>query len=256
MAKLVEIRGRVLGGDKPPLICTPLTGESEAAILSELNKILPKEPDLIEWRVDFFQGIGNLQEVISLVEKIREISGNTPILFTVRSQREGGQPIPLSDQEVVELYVAICQSRSIDIIDFELSNREEHLRVVREASRANGIKMIMSFHNFKLTPSPEVIQGKFAEAERVGADIAKVAVMPRNPEDVLSLLSLTLEAKNKLNMPVITMSMGGYGSLTRMFGWVFGSAVTFAVGENSSAPGQLPIEDLKTVLGIVQKSMI
>ena len=51
------------------------------------------------------------------------------------------------------------------------------------------------------------------------------------------------------------MSMGPYGSLTRLFGWTFGSALTFAVGASSSAPGQVPIEDLNTVLAILQKSM-
>ena len=49
--------------------------------------------------------------------------------------------------------------------------------------------------------------------------------------------------------------MGPYGSLTRMFGWAFGSALTFAVGAAASAPGQVPIEDLNTVLGLLQKSI-
>jgi 3-dehydroquinate dehydratase-1 len=51
------------------------------------------------------------------------------------------------------------------------------------------------------------------------------------------------------------MSMGPFGSLTRLFGWAFGSALTFAVGASSSAPGQVPVEDLNTVLAILQRSM-
>lgn len=79
--------------------------------------------------------------------------------------------------------------------------------------------------------------------------------MPQKLEDVLTLLSLTLDAQKYLRIPVISIAMGEYGSLTRMFSWVFGSAVTFAVGENSSAPGQVPIEDLKTVLAVTQKGL-
>jgi len=52
---------------------------------------------------------------------------------------------------------------------------------------------------------------------------------------------------------MITMSMGPLGSLTRMAGWMFGSTVSFAVGEKSSAPGQIPIEELRLVLDVTQR---
>ena len=144
---------------------------------------------------------------------------------------------------------------SADIVDFEMSNEPAHVRLVREVSRANGTKMIMSFHDFHHTPGLELLNQRFLEAERLGADIAKVAVMPRNLDDVLTLLNATLQSSQKLEIPLVSMSMGGYGSLTRMFGWVFGSAITFAIGGSSSAPGQVPIEDLNAVLGILRKSV-
>jgi 3-dehydroquinate dehydratase-1 len=92
-------------------------------------------------------------------------------------------------------------------------------------------------------------------ADQLGADVAKVAVMPRNLDDVLTLLTATHEASKKLRIPLVSMSMGPLGSLTRLFGWAFGSALTFAVGASSSAPGQVPVEDLNTVLAILQRSM-
>ncbi|UOF92753.1 type I 3-dehydroquinate dehydratase [Fodinisporobacter ferrooxydans] len=237
------------------MICTPLIGKDQDALVGELTKVIPKQPDLIEWRVDFFDGIANVNEVMDAAKRIKEIAGNTPILFTRRSHKEGGQPISLSEDEVVELYTTVCASQTVDLIDFELSNNPEHFQYLRKKSLENGIQMVASYHNFQSTPSSDVIVQKLTDAERAGADIGKVAVMPNSLEDVLTLLHGTLTAKSKLNIPVITMSMGGYGSLTRMFGGAFGSAVTFAVGENSSAPGQIPIEDLKTVLTIVQRSM-
>ena len=71
----------------------------------------------------------------------------------------------------------------------------------------------------------------------------------------LRLLSATLEASQKLDIPLVSMSMGAYGSVTRLFGSAFGSAMTFAIGAGSSAPGQVSIEDLSTVLGIVRKAL-
>jgi len=193
--------------------------------------------------------------VIALAASIKKAAAGIPLLFTRRSSREGGAEISLTEEEVVALYAAVCESRTVDIVDFEMSNNPAHIRQVREVSRANDTKMIMSFHNFHYTPGLELLNQRFFEAERLGADIAKVAVMPRNLEDVLTLLTATLQSSQKLKIPLVSMSMGGYGSLTRLFGWTFGSAMVFAIGGSSSAPGQVPIEDLNTVMGIVQKAI-
>ncbi len=105
------------------------------------------------------------------------------------------------------------------------------------------------------SPEPSVLDGKFLEAERLGADVAKVAVMPRDPQDVLTLLAATYRAGQTIGVPLITMSMGGVGSLSRIMGWVYGSAATFAVGKDSSAPGQIAIEDLRAVLATVRRAV-
>jgi 3-dehydroquinate dehydratase I len=91
--------------------------------------------------------------------------------------------------------------------------------------------------------------------EQAGADVAKVAVMPQGLEDVLTVLQATLDGQKKIRLPIISMSMGAYGSLSRLFGWVFGSSVSFAVGQKASAPGQVPIEDLKVVLDVLQRAL-
>lgn len=254
LGKPIELHGKPVSGGKFPLICTPLVGRTRDKILSEVQLILAKKPDILEWRVDFFEAISNTAEVISLAADIRQAAGGIPLLFTRRSANEGGEKISLSEEEVVALYKAVCESRSVDIVDFEMSNDRAHIQRVREVSKENDAKLILSFHDFHLTPGLELLNQRFLEAEQLGADIAKVAVMPRNLEDVLTLLTATLQSSQKLKIPLISMSMGGYGSLTRLFGWTFGSALAFAVGASSSAPGQVPIEDLNTVLGILQKS--
>jgi 3-dehydroquinate dehydratase-1 len=253
--RAIELHGQAVAGGKFPLICTPLVGRSSDAVLAELQLVLAKKPDILEWRVDFFESIGNTAAVIALAARIQQAAGGIPLLFTRRSIREGGEKIALSEEQVVALYAAVCASRHIDLIDFEMSNDPAHIRQLREVSKTHDVKLILSFHNFSLTPALEVLNQRFLQAEQLGADIAKVAVMPRQLEDVLTLLSATLQSSQTLKIPLISMSMGAYGSLTRLFGWTFGSALTFAVGASSSAPGQVPIEDLNTVLGILQKSI-
>ena len=254
-AKAIELRGKPVAGGKFPLICTPLVGRTREQILAEVQVVLAKKPDILEWRVDFFDGIANTSDVISVATAIKAGAAGIPLLFTRRSIREGGEKISLSEEKVIALYQAMCESRQIDLIDFEMGNDAAHIALVREAAKANDIKLVLSFHNFSFTPGLETLGQRFLQAEQLGADVAKVAVMPRSLEDVLTLLSATLSASQKLRIPLISMSMGPYGSLTRLFGWTFGSALTFAVGASSSAPGQVPIEDLNTVLAIVQKSL-
>ena len=253
--KPILVNGKPLGSGRFPAICTPLVGRTREQVLAEVALLVTKQPDLLEWRVDFFQEIGNVAAVVALANEIRRAAGGIPVLFTRRSITEGGEPIPLTEEQVVALIDAVCASRTVELVDFEMNNDPTHIALVRAATRAHGIGLVLSFHNFQSTPSQEVLSQRFAQAQSLGADVAKIAVMPQRLEDVLSLLGATLESSQKLDIPLVSMSMGGYGSLTRLFGWAFGSALGFAVGAAASAPGQVPIEDMNTVLGIMQKSM-
>ena len=252
--KPIALNGKPVAEAKFPLICTPLVGRTLTDILAELDLVLPKKPDMLEWRVDYFEGIVDTALVVSVAKAIKTAANGIPLLFTRRSIMEGGERIALDEDQVVALYSAVCASKYIDLIDYEMVNDAANIARVREAAHANGISLVLSFHNFKCTPEQETLVGRFITAERLGADIAKVAVMPNDPDDVLTLLSATRQASGQVQIPVISMSMGSYGALTRIFGWVFGSALTFAVGARGSAPGQIPIEDLNTVLNILQKS--
>jgi 3-dehydroquinate dehydratase-1 len=254
-AKPIVLPGQTAATAKMPLICTPLVGRSREAVLEELQRVLPKKPDLLEWRVDFFQGIASNAEVIALAQDIRGAAGGIPVLFTRRSMMEGGEKITLDEEGVLALYDAVLASRAVELIDFEMSNDPAHIAQVRAAATANGVQLVLSFHNFQATPSHEALCARFAQAQTLGADIAKIAVMPQRLEDVLTVLAATLESSQKLDIPLVSMSMGAYGSLTRLFGWTFGSAMSFAIGAAASAPGQVPIEDLATVLEILKKSL-
>jgi 3-dehydroquinate dehydratase-1 len=254
-SKSIELNGQAIAGGKFPLICTPLVGRTLDKLLAELAIVLPKQPDVLEWRVDFFEQISDTAIVIAAAEAIKEAAGSVPLLFTRRSTLEGGEKIALNEDQVIAMYTAVCQSKHIDLIDYEMVNDGANIVRVREAAKTNGIKLVLSFHNFSYTPALETLAAKFLTADQLGADVAKVAVMPRDLDDVLTLLTATRQASKKLRIPMISMSMGPLGAVTRMVGGVFGSSLSFAVGAASSAPGQVPIEDLNTVLGILQKSM-
>jgi 3-dehydroquinate dehydratase-1 len=252
---MMHLVRKLIGQGNRPLICTPLVGTSRELIVAQLKQALSKQPDVIEWRADFFEGIANAEAVIDIIKEIKESIGDISLIFTIRSKHEGGQPISLTDQEVIELNAAACRETTAEYVDCELRNEPEQIRYLADVAKVSDTRIIGSFHNFRQTPSRAEIIQKLAEAEICKLDVAKVAVMPQTLEDVLTLLSATLEAKNRLSIPLITMAMGKYGMISRMIGGVFGTSLTFAVGAQASAPGQMPIEELQTVLKIVEKIM-
>ena len=84
--------------------------------------------------------------------------------------------------------------------------------------------------------------------DELGADILKIAVMPQSRADVLSLLAATEEASRRAHQPVVTMSMGPLGVVSRVCGQSFGSAATFGSAKSASAPGQMDVSSLDCVL--------
>lgn len=246
---------RLIGETSSPLICAPLVGANEKQLLAELDRVLAKNPDIIEWRVDFFDKAAEHDAVCAMVDTLKARMANLPLIFTFRSQREGGQPVAMGEKEIFALNVSVCLQTAAEYIDCELSSRPENISALRTAATAGGTKIIGSYHNFTATPSARELVDKLTQAQAHGLDVAKAAVMPQKPEDVLTLLGATLEAKQTLEIPLITMSMGKFGAVSRLIGGVFGSSLSFAVGANASAPGQVPIEDMQEALAIVSRAM-
>lgn len=237
-----------------PYICTPLTGKTTNEIISEVTNIVSKNPDMLEWRVDFFNDIKNTESVLTTLQGIYEHSNGLPLLFTIRSQKEGGQEIPLNENQIVSLLSEVCKSKFVDLIDFEVANAPEHIKQLREVSKKHQKKLVLSHHNFEETPTKTEIINQLSKMVFHNADVAKAAYMPKNHEDVMNLLNATRDAKEILAIPLITISMGDIGVMSRVLGWIYGSVLTFAVGEKSSAPGQITIETLQEMIGMVKKT--
>jgi 3-dehydroquinate dehydratase-1 len=251
--KALDARGRKLGGETP-LICTPLVGHTRSRVLAEAATVIAQKPDMVEWRVDHFDAIGDTKAVLATAKELRALAGKLPLAFTCRSPRGGGERIALDDAAVVDLYAAASSSKLVDFIDYEMESDAALVRRVRERTRADHVRLILSYHNFGYTPGVDFLVGRFLEAERLGADAALVSVMPRDRMDVLTLLAATALADDKARIPLIGVSMGPLGSVSRMVGGLFGSWLSYAVGASSSAPGQIPIGDLVTVCDIIRRA--
>lgn len=244
--KPLVIRELTLGTGRPK-ICVPLTGKTEEEILSQAEAAMKKEPDLLEWRVDFFEQVEKEEAIAGMCQKLGDKIGQIPLIFTFRSEKEGGnRQISLSDY-VDLLKIAAKQPRT-DLIDVELFMEQPLMsRVIRDLQQM-GKKVIASNHHFEGTPKKEIMETILSQMEEAGADLRKLAVMPRNKEQVWDLLGATIQAADSGKKPVITMAMGQLGCASRILGELSGSCITFGTAGQSSAPGQMEVGQLKEIL--------
>ena len=254
MSKYVEVRG-VKIGEGVPKICVPIVGKTKEEILAAARSFEDVALDVVEWRVDWFEGVFDFAQVEDVLKDLRPALGETPILFTFRTSQEGGEKAIEADA-YAELTKKAAATGLVDLVDVEAFIGDTYVEKVVKTSHECGVKVIASNHDFRKTPPKAELISRMRKMQELGADISKIAVMPQSTEDVLTLLSATEEMRRcYADRPVITMSMAGTGVVSRMCGEVFGSALTFGAAGKVSAPGQIDVEELRTVLGIIHKSL-
>ena len=244
--KICQVRQLTIGEGKPK-ICVPVVETTTEKIIQQIQEL--QNCDLIELRIDFYENIHDLKQVHELLLQVRQQT-NLPLLLTYRSLKEGGH-IQLSDQEYLSLVQTACQSGCIDIVDIELESGNMLVYELVEIAHQNHVKVLMSYHDFEKTPTVLEMKERLEKMEIMGADICKIAVMPFSYKDVIQLLNTTMEMSQRLTRPLVTMSMGKIGKITRIVGELVGSSITFASVGQSSAPGQLTLEDMQTLLEVI-----
>lgn len=246
----VTVRDALIGGPLP-LVCLPLVGDTRSKVLQEAEALVKLEPDLLEWRIDGYERVEDVVDCLSLLKEMRIIIGATALIFTCRIDVEGGMT-KLSRDTRLNLNSEAIKSGDIDIIDIELCNDRQFIDTIKAQTQKHGVKLILSYHDFAETPSEHFIYAKLVEAQSTGADISKFAAMPQNYGDVLRLFNATQKARSEaVQVPIVAMSMGPMGAVSRIAGGLFGSDITFGIGMQASAPGQIPIKELRSGLKLL-----
>ena len=243
----VLVRGCAIGEGRPKVIL-PIVEKTEAAILKKAAEFSTMKADCVEWRVDWFENALDAAALTHCLHGLRDALGEMLLLVTFRTKAEGGEMAPTPEQ-----YTAFCKavydSGCADLLDIEFFPTGNALPGLIEQAHAAGLKVICSSHDFQKTPPRSELVARMVAMQNAGADLPKLAVMPTCRSDVLELLAATAEmADHHPETPVITMSMGALGAVSRLCGEAFGSAMTFANPGQASAPGQVPLDVVNTVL--------
>ena len=144
-------------------------------------------------------------------DRLRKVLGETPLLFTFRTVKEGGEKQAAADI-YVDLNIKTIETGYADLVDVEIFTGDEAVKRVVKTAHGRGVKVIASNHDFQKTPEKEEIVSRLCRMQELGADIPKIAVMPRNKKDVLTLLAVSYTHLDVYKRQILESSEGGYTS--------------------------------------------
>ena len=126
--------GNVNIGEGIPKICVPLVASTGSDVLNEAETIRSFSPDIVEWRVDSYDGDLNPDVLNEILTGLRDTLGDIPLIFTYRTSSEGGSR-PIDDTDYISLNEFAVRSRLADIVDIELRIGEEAIADLIEKAR-------------------------------------------------------------------------------------------------------------------------
>ncbi len=227
-------------------VCVPIMGKTKAEVIVQAVKVAEMKPDIVEFRADYLEDIKK-ENVVCIVEDIKKIIDDIELIFTFRTKNEGGER-EISDLEYKEL----CNAAAgyCEFVDVEIIGHLDIANKMIEGIQEKGAKVIGSNHHFDKTPENIKLTEVMTTMEKAGADICKIAVMPKDRSDVERFMEISKQLCEIITVPIITMSMGELGSVTRVCTDKTGSCVTFAAGIQASAPGQINVHMARKLLKV------
>lgn len=230
----------------------PITAKTKEQALAQAQVIAnTADADLAEFRIDLLSFANDTKQVIALGHELKKILGNKPMIATIRTKNEGGQ-LEISDVDYGKTYQAYLKNPFMDWLDVEMFRDQKVVSEIVQKAHQKKVLIVMSNHDFQKTPSQDEIEKRLLKQHQMGADILKIAVMPKSKQDVFTLMNATLKVSQQTTKPLLTMSMGQLGTISRVATANMGGSYSFGMIGQASAPGQIDVTKLKQILQTVQ----
>ncbi|MCU4529525.1 type I 3-dehydroquinate dehydratase [Acinetobacter sp. P1(2023)] len=230
----------------------PITAKTKEQALAQAQVIAnTADADLAEFRIDLLSFASDTKQVIALGHELKKILGNKPMIATIRTKNEGGQ-LEISDADYGKTYQAYLKNPFMDWLDVEMFRDQKVVSEIVQKAHQKKVLVVMSNHDFQKTPSQDEIEKRLLKQDQLGADILKIAVMPKSKQDVFTLMNATLKVSQQTTKPLLTMSMGQLGTISRVAIANMGGSYSFGMIGEASAPGQIDVTKLKQILKTVQ----
>lgn len=212
-------------------IAIPIFQAKKEDVIKVAEDCIEKGADVLEFRIDALDN-PNFKDIQKIIEEI-----NFPMIATNRISSEGGS-FKGTEEERIDILLKCAPL--VDYVDIELQSDDKYIKQIHDT----GVTTIVSYHDFHKTPEINEIMYIVEKEQKLG-DIAKVAFMPNDLDDTLKILAILSHCEN-----TIAISMSDLGSYTRVMASKFDSPITFAAGRDVTAPGQIDIETMKSLLNM------
>lgn len=212
-------------------IAIPIFQAKKEDVIKVAEDCIEKGADVLEFRIDALDN-PNFKDIQEIIEEI-----NFPMIATNRISSEGGS-FKGTEEERIDILLKCAPL--VDYVDIELQSDDKYIKQIHDT----GVTTIVSYHDFHKTPEINEIMYIIEKEQKLG-DIAKVAFMPNDLDDTLKILAILSHCEN-----TIAISMSDLGSYTRVMASKFDSPITFAAGTDVTAPGQIDIETMKSLLNM------
>lgn len=211
------------------MFCITLAESTYKKLLEKIEKG-SKYTDFFELRVDYLRDLNTseLEKLLKLPYKF---------LFTFRSYEEGGYK-KFSDGFRLE-WILWALNQKFYLVDLEWKLFKKFYSKLKNL---NFNKILISYHNFKKTPSLKYLNRLLIEMQKRGVKKAKIVCMCKTLEESFRLLNLIFFAK-KRKIELISFGMGEKGKISRIFSLFCGAPFTYVVlsKKETVAPGQFDI---------------
>ena len=224
----------------------PLVDEDIYGIENKIENLLKENVRFIEFRFDYLKDFDNVE---SILEKISKYSKQS--IYTLRPITEGGKYAEDDSKRAVLLKkLALARPMLLDLEYTIISTNDELADFIDD----NGIRTLISWHDFANTPNQEFLVD-LIDKMRVFSHFIKIVTTANTIEDTIRILKLYKLIGTSLNL--IAFSMGRLGIISRVLCNIVGdSPFTYAAGENAIAPGQLTINQMKSIYSLFQDILI
>lgn len=219
--------------------------------LAGAASILPRivvGTDLVELRVDLLkdQRPDTVMEQISLLRYATE----RPIIFTLRSESQGGKFSDSLREERLELY-QLALRMGVEYVDVEVTLDDELLQFLAESK--GHTRIIASHHDLTGALSWKNASWiPFYNRALQFGDVIKLVGTAQSIEDNFELAGFKYRMQASRKTPIIALNMGTAGQLSRMLNG-FLTPVSHPDLPYKAAPGQLSAADVRRGLSLLGK---
>lgn len=222
---------------KTPAVCGVVEGRNVREMGRAVSLALKKGADLVELRIDSLEDKEGWQKILK---------DDLPLIFTHRPVREGGAFSGTEEKRVGIILEAI--ENQVPCVDLEFHTPKPQRDKVVTAARREGVSVLMSWHDFSMTPAIKVLKRMAGKMVKAGGDVIKVVTMARDPTDSMRVLDFLVDVQDEISVPVVAFAMGEAGRITRIASLILGSPITYASVGRPTAPGQFDVTETKSLL--------